>query len=191
MASIRNICSKNKVLYESDGEFRNWTNLVAAIAFVPVKEVSEVFEILRERTGAQSFSDYFEDVYVGRIEKGTERKKPRYAMEKWSVHQLVRENEPRTNNAVMDEHIFADQRVSSYWSGGNTLRRNNAHLQLSERLRKIVQKKKIEAEQLAVKRPKSVIIQSDCQVITEIRTGRMLIFEPFDQDIQDELCINL
>uniref|UniRef100_A0A915ECL2 FLYWCH-type domain-containing protein n=1 Tax=Ditylenchus dipsaci TaxID=166011 RepID=A0A915ECL2_9BILA len=45
---IRNICSKNKVLYESDDEFCNWTNLIAALAFVPVKDVSEAFEIIRD-----------------------------------------------------------------------------------------------------------------------------------------------
>uniref|UniRef100_A0A915DG86 Ubiquitinyl hydrolase 1 n=1 Tax=Ditylenchus dipsaci TaxID=166011 RepID=A0A915DG86_9BILA len=111
------------------------------------------------------FLDYFEDTYVGRIKKRTERKKPRYAIEKWSVHQLVKKNEPRTNNgiesfngqllrtmacshptvwklltAVLDELVLADQRVSSYWSGGSTPRRNNAYLQLSERLRKTVQR---------------------------------------------------
>uniref|UniRef100_A0A915DTQ7 Transposase n=1 Tax=Ditylenchus dipsaci TaxID=166011 RepID=A0A915DTQ7_9BILA len=169
---IRNICSKNKVLYESDEEFRNWTNLIAALAFVPVKDVSEAFEIIRDHSEQSEYAeelclflDYFEDTYVGRIKKGTERKKLRYAIEKWSVHQLMKENEPQTNNgiesfngqllrtmacshptvwklltAVLDELVLADQRVSSYWSGGSTPRRNNAYLQLSERLRKTVQR---------------------------------------------------
>uniref|UniRef100_A0A915EEK5 OTU domain-containing protein n=1 Tax=Ditylenchus dipsaci TaxID=166011 RepID=A0A915EEK5_9BILA len=239
---IRNICSKNKVLYESDDEFCNWTNLIAALAFVPVKDVSEAFEIIRDHSEQSEYAeelclflDYFEDTYVGRIKKGTERKKPR----KWSVHQLVKENEPRTNNgiesfngqllrtmacshptvwklltAVLDELVLADQRVSSYWSGGSTSRRNNAYLQLSERLRKTVQRystqpkieylksiahnlggflveKKIEKLQPTVEKPKLAIFQSEeCQVVKEIRTGRTIIFEYLDQDLQDELCLS-
>uniref|UniRef100_A0A915DE67 Ubiquitinyl hydrolase 1 n=1 Tax=Ditylenchus dipsaci TaxID=166011 RepID=A0A915DE67_9BILA len=132
----------------------------------------EAIEIIRDHSEQSEYAeelclflDYFEDTYVGRIKKRTERKKPRYAIEKWSVHQLVKKNEPRTNNgiesfngqllrtmacshptvwklltAVLDELVLADQRVSSYWSGGSTPRRNNAYLQLSERLRKTVQR---------------------------------------------------
>uniref|UniRef100_A0A915D1U9 Transposase n=1 Tax=Ditylenchus dipsaci TaxID=166011 RepID=A0A915D1U9_9BILA len=166
---IRNVCSNNKVLYECDDQFRKWTNLIAALAFVPVKDVPQAFEILADISEGSEYAqqlgpffDYFEDIYIGRIKRemsvGSQ-------VDKWNVHQLVTKNEPRTNNgiesfngqllrtmaashptvwklllAVLDELILADQRVSSYWSGGNTPRRNNAYLQLSERLRKTVER---------------------------------------------------
>uniref|UniRef100_A0A915CML7 MULE transposase domain-containing protein n=1 Tax=Ditylenchus dipsaci TaxID=166011 RepID=A0A915CML7_9BILA len=80
---IRNVCSNNKVLYESDDEFRKWTNLIAALAFVPVEDVSEAFEILTESSEQSEYAeqlgpffDYFEDIYIGRVKKEISAENP-------------------------------------------------------------------------------------------------------------------
>uniref|UniRef100_A0A915CNY0 OTU domain-containing protein n=1 Tax=Ditylenchus dipsaci TaxID=166011 RepID=A0A915CNY0_9BILA len=110
--------------------------------------------------------------------------------------------------AVMDGLILADQRVSSYWSGGNTPRRNNAYLQLSERLRKTVERYAaqpkleylksiahnlggffVEKNSQKAKKSQSSKVKS-AKWLVKLGQAECCFFEHLDKDIQDELCLS-
>ena len=75
--------------------------MLLATAFLPVEEVPTAFELLQGMASEESqpIFNYFEDTYIGRL-TSQGRQKPKFDMEQWSCHQRVKNDLPRTNNAV-------------------------------------------------------------------------------------------
>ena len=93
--------SGNTHNYNSDLNFRELIRMLLATAFLPVEDVPTAFELLQGMASEESqpIFNYFEDTYIGRL-TSQGRQKPRFDMEQWSCHQRVRNDLPRTNNAV-------------------------------------------------------------------------------------------
>ena len=53
---------------------------------------------------AQPITDYFEDTYIGRLQRCGCRRQPPFAHDMWSVHNRVEEGLPRTNNRIEGWH---------------------------------------------------------------------------------------
>lgn len=80
--------------------------------FVPVNDVIETFNILKESglisEKADEILDYFEDNYKGRIDARSKhesgRRNPRFSVKSWNMYDSVLACSPRTNNAVEGWH---------------------------------------------------------------------------------------
>ena len=97
-------------------EFRNSFKKMQALAFLPVKDTVEGFEILKNSC-PPSFNPllvYLENNYIGKLKKNSLsfRVEPRFPIETWNLHNRVKKNLPRTNNNVEGWHsrIQADTR---------------------------------------------------------------------------------
>ena len=88
-------------LYANNSEFANRCKMVAAMAFVPVDQVSTVFEELKSTFSSHDnlsgLLDYFESVYIGVLASS---RKPRFEHVFWNVTSRILDNLPKTNNYV-------------------------------------------------------------------------------------------
>jgi hypothetical protein len=117
MALRRQLGSRGLLSYfNKDGEFQLWINMMLSLAFVPVAEVSKVYEdvILEyldqhiqewesaaERIG--KFKQYFEDTYIGKAVskeagKVKERGPPLFSLDCWNKYEDVIKGNALTNN---------------------------------------------------------------------------------------------
>ena len=87
--------------------------MLGAVAFVPAQDVDDTMITLRNIFEGSDYNmqlerliDYFEDNYVGRYQANGNRRNPRYAKEIWNVHQLVVDDEPRTNNGIISNNRY-------------------------------------------------------------------------------------
>ena len=105
--------------------------MLAALAFVPVDDIVESFEHLAASMPdeTQPITDYFEDTYIGRLQRHG-RRQPPFAHTMWSVHNRVEEGLPRTNNHVEGWHRRMQSNVGAYhpsiWHFLNVLRREQS-----------------------------------------------------------------
>ena len=92
--------------YQRDPEFALGMRMIPAIAFVPVDDVVDAFEILRGYLPDQAapILDYFE-AYIGRPRPdGDGRGNPLFPIAMWNVHVRTLEDRPRTNNNLEGWH---------------------------------------------------------------------------------------
>ena len=87
-----------------------------ALSFVPLARVVDVFEELVVSLDPHvddlltDFLAYFETTWIGIVEGG-HRRRPRYAIVLWNVHDRVVDDLPRTNNSLEGWHRAFDQRL--------------------------------------------------------------------------------
>lgn len=96
-----------KEQYANDVSVRRFTKMLMALAFLPVDEVSEGIDDLREMDEypavLDGLFDYFEDTYIGRRYRRT-RRPPLFAKTMWNVRLRTQEGLPRTNNQLEAWH---------------------------------------------------------------------------------------
>lgn len=80
--------------------------MLPALAYVPVDDVVGAFETLSDvlPAEAQSIVDYFEDTWIGRINRRGQRRPPTFAVESWNCYVAAVDGLAKTNNAVEGWH---------------------------------------------------------------------------------------
>ena len=79
--------------------------------FLPENEVDETFEELQEEIetyenirGLKELYDYFEDTYIGRLNRRQQRRNPQFPKTMWNVRSRTLEGIPRTTNKIEAWH---------------------------------------------------------------------------------------
>jgi hypothetical protein len=99
-----------KVAYETNEELQTYVRCLPALAFVPVQDVEEAFEILSETApnveNVDEVTTYFEHTYIrGRRQRGRNAYgAPTFAIELWNQHAAGADGIARTTNAVEGWH---------------------------------------------------------------------------------------
>ena len=104
---------------ENDRTVKEFTHKLAALAFVPICDVTEAFAALKQTTPAamREYLDYFDATYVNSAPARGRRRPlpPRYAVHLWNQYDPTREGKAKTNN------------VSEGWHNRFRLLVNRAH----------------------------------------------------------------
>lgn len=119
--------------YDTDCDFANKVKLLEALAFLPVNHVHRGFDIILEQTNfppkMQKLIDYFEETWVGRMERRA-RKKPRFQIEIWNCYHSIIENMHITNNIVEGWHhgflLMMNSEKPSIWNFLSTLKKEQS-----------------------------------------------------------------
>ncbi|CAF2249018.1 unnamed protein product [Rotaria magnacalcarata] len=101
--------------YQEDKSFHLNIKKLIALAFVPVLDVIKAYESIVDdfEDDADEFLDYFEKTWIEeRKKRGTGRKKQRFPVELWNVHDRVSQNLPHSNNSIEGCHNAFAQHVS-------------------------------------------------------------------------------
>jgi hypothetical protein len=91
--------------------------IIQALAFVPPDDVIDAFQQLMDSLDVHTdqilsdFLAYFEGTWLGIVQRGR-RRRPKFDIAIWNVHNRVEGNLPRTNNSVEGWHRAFDQRMS-------------------------------------------------------------------------------
>ena len=118
--------------YQTNLDLSLKIRMLAALAFVPVDDIVESFEHLADSMPdeAQPITDYFEDTYIGRLQRRGRRRQPPFAHDMWSVHNRVEEGLPRTNNHIEGWHRRMQSNVGAHhpsiWHFLDVLRREQS-----------------------------------------------------------------
>ena len=91
--------------YQVDEDFRLRVKTLSALAFLPLEEIVEGYELIEQRfpDDEQEFLAYFESTYIGRrIPAG--RRRPLFEHHLWSVEHRMTLGSLRTNNAIESFH---------------------------------------------------------------------------------------
>ncbi|CAH0381881.1 unnamed protein product [Bemisia tabaci] len=96
---------------KTDPEFALQIRYLAALAFMPPEAVIEGFEIVLDSEFYKAheeeltkFIDYFEDTWIGRLDRRGRRRAPLYKREMWNCFNAVIEDLAKTNNSVEGSH---------------------------------------------------------------------------------------
>lgn len=108
--------------YTPDGEFALSIRQLAALAFVPINDISAAFDDLMDsnfyETNRDSLSqlvNYFEDTWIGRpSRRGRERSAPIFSHHLWNCYDASLHNIPRTNNSVEGWHRGFSQLLGAH-----------------------------------------------------------------------------
>ena len=92
--------------YAADDALSLVTRMLVAIAFVPVNDIIDSFELLQEElpNELQPVTDYFEDTFIGRPGIRNHRRDPKFPHNLWNVFERVAAGLPRTNNNIEGWH---------------------------------------------------------------------------------------
>ena len=97
--------------YKTDPDFALQIRHLAALAYVPEADVMTSFENLldsqyyTENEGfLQPLIDYFEDTWIGRMDRRNRRRQPLFPISLWNCHEAAKSGLPRTNNSVEGWH---------------------------------------------------------------------------------------
>jgi hypothetical protein len=78
-----------------------------ALAFVPIQNVQDYFNHLVEssffeenETSLTLLIYYFEDTWIGRLDRRGRRRPPLFSIEMWSCYEVAGKNKSKTNNPV-------------------------------------------------------------------------------------------
>ena len=106
--------------YSADPEFGLQIKQLAALAYVPEAEVIKSFESLLDsqyytenERYLQPIIDYFEDTWIGRIDRRNRRRQPLFPISLWNCHEAAKSGLPRTNNSVEGWHRGFNQLLGS------------------------------------------------------------------------------
>lgn len=91
--------------YQESEEFAVHVRMIAALAFVPLRDVVRAFEELQEHVSREvdPVLMYFEDSYIGR-KRGRHRVEPMFKHNIWNVNERALNDLPKTNNNVEGWH---------------------------------------------------------------------------------------
>ena len=94
-------------LYLQEEEVHVRCKMLVALAFVPIQDVVAAFESLVEDIPAELISliDYFEDTWIGRLDRRDQRRNPLFPIRLWSIYDRVVQGLPTTNNSVEAWHL--------------------------------------------------------------------------------------
>ena len=97
--------------YTNSNEIRSFVKALCSLAFLPENEVDETFEELQEEIetyenirGLKELYDYFEDTYIGRLNRRQQRRNPQFPKTMWNVRSRTLEGIPRTTNKIEAWH---------------------------------------------------------------------------------------
>lgn len=99
--------------YLLEPKFALKLNYLSALAFVPIKDVRNVYDKFLKRfvvkndrdfRSIQNYLKYFERTWVGQIGRDGQRKKPRFALKLWNWRGAILKGYPCTNNNVESWH---------------------------------------------------------------------------------------
>ena len=92
--------------YQADGEFLLKLKMLPSLAFVPEHEVVDCYNILMIDfpASALNVARYFEETYIGKQLPDQSRRIPLFPIRIWNMHERVRSQLARTNNAVEGWH---------------------------------------------------------------------------------------
>ena len=105
-------------LYNHDVKIQNVVDMFKALAFVPVSDITKVFDEVLEPLIAKIVSDeakpcpeqlesyfnYLEHTYVGKYGRNGRRSKPRFPVELWGKYEAVLAGRHRTSNSCENWH---------------------------------------------------------------------------------------
>jgi hypothetical protein len=118
--------------YQRNAEFALGIRMIPAIAFVPVDDVIDTFQILCQHLPDQAapILNYFEG-YIGRPRaNGDGRGNPLFPIDMWNVHTRTVEDRPRTNNNLEGWHRRFQSDIGGYhpnfWRFLDVLKREEA-----------------------------------------------------------------
>ena len=77
--------------------------MLAALAFSHLKHTESWFKLLQISSQDFEFGeivDYFEEIFLGHLDKIESRRKIRFHLVAWNVFHRTIEHQPRTNNAI-------------------------------------------------------------------------------------------
>uniref|UniRef100_A0A914Q8E7 MULE transposase domain-containing protein n=1 Tax=Panagrolaimus davidi TaxID=227884 RepID=A0A914Q8E7_9BILA len=114
-ASPENVMMDFELGLHNDQQFAKSIAMFRALAFLPVRDVSRGFVLLKrhledtysERAyfdSVMALCDYFEENYIGTVATRNRRNIPRFPQELWNVHEKTLEGSPKTNNTVEGGH---------------------------------------------------------------------------------------
>ena len=93
---------------EPNGECATNARSLAALAFVPERDVVQAFtELISDNefdARLQPLVDYFEDTWIGRPSLSSTRRPPTFQIGLWNVHSRAVNGEHRTNNCIEGWH---------------------------------------------------------------------------------------
>lgn len=99
------------VQYATDSTFAYQIKKLIALAYVPVTDVAEHYNILiespyykRNEEKISPLLDYFEDTWVGRLHRSGHRRQPKFHIPWWNVYLSTLNKEAKTNNSVEGWH---------------------------------------------------------------------------------------
>lgn len=92
--------------YNDNADFALHARMIPALAFVPINEIENGLEVLNNALPDElgPILDYFEDKYVGRMQRNNRRRRPLFDPEIWSCYTRTLNNEARTNNYAEAAH---------------------------------------------------------------------------------------
>lgn len=102
--------------YTNDVDFALGVRLVLALAFIPLHDLEEAFEVVTENfpQAATALLDYFEDTYLGRPSRRGPRRGALFLPITWNQWDRVNSDLPRTNNAVEGWHSAFQANVGAH-----------------------------------------------------------------------------
>ena len=93
-----------KKRYPEDKPFHLSVKKLLALAFVPVPDVIQAFELIADDLNdddGEELLDYFEPTWIGESKRRrTGRKKDEFPIELWNVYDRICTNLPRFNNSI-------------------------------------------------------------------------------------------
>ena len=105
-------------LFLSNKEFRYSFKMCQSLAYLPVQDVIKGFEEIQEisNSNMKTFFQYLEKNYIGRYNNALPhiRKKARFPIVTWNVHQRVLDKKPTTNNPVECRHSSTTVRMNYF-----------------------------------------------------------------------------
>ena len=117
--------------YNRDDALSLAARMIPAIAFVPINDVTDSFELLQEAQPEelQPIMDYFEDTFIGRPGRRN-RRGPVFPLPLWNMVDRVHAGLPRTNNNIEGWHRHMDASVGchhpSIWTFLDVLKKEQA-----------------------------------------------------------------
>ncbi len=107
--------------YSNDPDFALQVRHLPALAYVPESDVITTFEELLDSTYytdneilLRPILDYFEDTWIGRIDRRGRRRQPQFQINLWNCYEAVKDGIPKTNNSVEGWHRGFSQLLSAH-----------------------------------------------------------------------------
>lgn len=106
------------VRYSNDEQFSTAIKMLIALAFIPVKTVTRLFDSLiltrffiDNQDDLNDYLTYFENTWIGKKQRSGSRRDPLFNLELWNCCEAVMNGLPRTSNGVEGWHHAFNVRV--------------------------------------------------------------------------------